>query len=148
KLDSVLVENRFQTFNASAFHQYKIFGQRAASSIMYNRFYNSNHDTGFVYHNAINFYLSQTFFFRQFSASVAASRMKNDRYELNVLDGGIQLHFTKPGTLGFGVKINSMQTFTKLGAYANGAIRIGKNDVIYLSYERNYLPGLSKDLTE
>jgi hypothetical protein len=41
-----------------------------------------------------------------------------------------------------------MQTFTKLGAYANGAIRIGKNDVIYLSYERNYLPGLSKDLTE
>ena len=146
-LGSQVVENKFQTLNASIFHQYKIKRVRVATSFVYNRFYNHNNDTGFVYYNATNMYLSQSFFFTAFTAGIATSYTRNSSYELKVLDGNVQLNLTRLETLGFGVKINNMNsTLTKPGEYLNANIRINKRDIIYISYEKGYLPGYSKGL--
>lgn len=148
KLDSQLVESRFQALNTSLFHQYKIWDIRSATTMIYNRFYNNSSDTGFIYYNAINFYLSQSFFFRHFTVSAAASHTSNNDFELNVLDGSIQLNLNKPGSVGLGVKINNMNTtINKVGGYVNAAIRVFKNDMLYLTYEHGYIPGYTKGLT-
>lgn len=148
RLDSQLVESRFQALNASLFHQYKVWDIRSASTLIYNRFYNSSSDTGFVYYNAINFFLSQSFFFRHFTVSAAASHTANSDFELTVLDGSIQFNLNKPGSLGLGVKINNMNNnVNKVGGYMNAAIHVGKNDMLYFTYERGYIPGYARGLT-
>jgi hypothetical protein len=148
RLDSQLVESRFQSLNTSLFHQYKVWDIRSATTMIYNRFYNTSSDTGFIYYNAVNFYLSQSFFFRHFTVSASASHTSNSDFELNVLDGSIQLNLNNPGSVGLGVKINNMNnTINKVGGYVNAALRVFKNDMLYLTYEHGYIPGFTKGLT-
>ena len=72
-----------------------------------NKFYNNNSDTGFIYYNATNTYLAQSFFFNSFTANVGASYTSNSNYSLQILDAGIQPNFPKFGTVGVGIKINN-----------------------------------------
>lgn len=146
-LDSQVVENRFQVLNASAYHIYKINNLRTASTVVLNKFYNTNSDTGFVYYNATNVFWAQQFFFKAFTAQVAVSWTQNSGYRLAVMDEGIQLNLAKLGSVGFGVKINSLNDeVIKTGGYVNASLRVYKQDVITLSYEQGYLPGFNKGL--
>ena len=148
KLDDQVVENRFQTLTASIFHNYRIRQLQTATTLLFNKFYNNNQDSGFIYYNATNVYWMQNFFFSKFTAGIAVSYTKNSSYTLNVLDENIQLNFTRLGSVGFGVKINSLNgDLIKVGGYANANIRIYRQDMLYLSYERGYLPGFHRGLT-
>ncbi len=146
-LDSVVIENRFQVLNASAYHIYKINNLRTATTVVLNKFYNNTSDTGFVYYNATNIFWAQQFFFKAFTTQVAVSYTSNSGYQLVVMDGGIQLNLTKLGSLGFGTKINVLNdNLIKTGGYMNANIRVYKQDFITLSYDRGYLPGFNKGL--
>lgn len=146
-LDSQVVENRFQSLNASGYYQFKIRDLPTATTIVFNQFYNTSADTGFVYYNAVNVYASQSFFFNRFTANVAVSHTANTSYALNVLDGGIQLNLQRIGTIGMGVKVNSFnRNVVKTGGYLNAGIKVGKADMIYASYEQGYLPGFKGGL--
>ncbi|HSC38950.1 MAG TPA: hypothetical protein VLD19_13805, partial [Chitinophagaceae bacterium] len=47
--------------------------------------------------------------------------------------------------IGFGVKINNFnKEAAKLGGYINANYRIGKKDMLYVSYEKGYLPGVKQ----
>jgi hypothetical protein len=147
KVDNQIIENRFQTFNTTLYHQYAVKQLRMATTVMWNRFYNDNTDTGFVYYNAVNSYLMQSFFFKAFTANIGASHTKNGSYTLQVLDGYIQPGLGRLGEVGVGIKINNMnQSEIKAGAYVNASIHIHKQDVLMLSYEHGYLPGISGTL--
>lgn len=147
KVDSLVVENRFQVLTSSAYHIYKIKQLRTATTLMLNKFYNNSSDTGYLYYNATNLYWAQQFFFKAFTAQVAMAYTSNAGYTLVTMDEGIQLNLNKLGTLGFGVKINSLnKDLIKAGAYINGNIRLYKQDFITLHYERGYLPGFNKSL--
>ncbi|MBO9566688.1 MAG: hypothetical protein J7621_28200 [Niastella sp.] len=146
-LDSLVIENRFQVLNASAYHLYKINNLRMASTVVLNKFYNSASDTGFVYYNATNVFWAQQFFFKAFTTQIAVSYSSNSGYQLVVMDGGIQLNLTKLGSLGFGTKINVLNdNIVKAGGYLNATIRVYRQDFITLSYDRGYLPGFNKGL--
>lgn len=147
KIDEVIVENRFQSLNTTLYHLYKVSGVRTASTVMYNKFYNSSSDTGFIYYNATNFYYTQHFFFKTFNTHIGASHTKNSGYSLTVLDGGIQPNIKDRGAIGIGVRVNSFNSqLVKVGGYVNANIRINKQDIIYLNYEHGYLPGYSQQL--
>ena len=149
KLDNQLFESRFQTLNASGNHMYKIHKSNAATSLIYNRFYNSSADSGFLYYNAVNVYGAQNFYFKLFSTGVGASYTKNNNYRLLVMDENVNWNFPKWGTVGFGVKVNKYgDDEIKLGAYANANIRIGKADMLSFSMEHGYLPGLNGGLVK
>lgn len=146
-LDSVVIENRFQVLNANAYHIYKIGNMRTASTVVLNKFYNNNSDTGFVYYNATNVFWAQQFFFKAFTTQVAASYTSNSGYQLVVMDGGLQLNLAKLGSLGFGTKINVLNdNIIKTGGYLNANWRVYRQDFITLSYEHGYLPGFNKKL--
>jgi hypothetical protein len=146
-VDNQVIENRFQSLVATLYHLYKIRGIQTATTIMYNRFYNSSADTGFLYYNASNVYWVQSLFFKKFSANIGASFTKNPAYTLNVLDASVQPQISKIGTIGVGVKINSLNyTITKVGGYVNAGIRLFKQDMLYVNYDHGYLPGWNKEL--
>jgi len=142
KVDDQVIENRFQTFNATAFHMYPVRQLKMATTIMFNKYYNNQTDTGFLYYNATNSYFTQTFYFRSFTANAGISYTKNSNYTLQVLDGSVQPNIPNFGTIGFGIKINNLNNDElKAGGYVSANIRLFKNDLLFLSYEHGYLPG-------
>lgn len=146
-MDSQVIENRFQVLNASAYHIYKINNLRTASTVVLNKFYNSSSDSGFVYFNATNVFWAQQFFFKAFTTQVAVSYTRNPGYRMLVMENGVQLNLTRLGSVGFGVKINSLNDdIIKTGGYVNTNLRVYKQDFITLSYEQGYLPGFNKGL--
>lgn len=147
KIDDQVIENRFQTFNATVYHFYKVKELKLATTLMLNKFYNNNSDSGFIYYNATNSYLTQSFFFNSFTANVGASYTRNPNYTLQILDAGIQPNIPKFGTVGAGIKINNYNhSIIKVGGYVNANIRIYKQDMLSLSYEHGYLPGNARGL--
>jgi hypothetical protein len=148
-LDSQVIENRFQSLNASAYHFYKAGALRMASTLVLNKFYNNNRDTGFLYYNATNVFATQQFFFNAFTAQVGCSYTSNGSYQLVVMDEGVQWNLRKAGSAGFGVKINSLnREIVKTGAYINASLRVYKQDYITLSYEHGYMQGFNKGLVQ
>jgi hypothetical protein len=142
KIDNLVLENRFQTLNATLYHSYKVKQLRMATTAMLNKFYNNQSDTGFLYYGATNTYLAQHFFFSSFAAAIGASYTKNANYSLQVLDGNVQPTISKLGTVTLGIKINNLNSSEiKAGAYMNLNIRILKADQLSLYYEHGYLPG-------
>jgi len=142
KVDEQVIENRFQTLNATAFHLYQVRQLKMATTVMFNKFYNNQSDTGFLYYNATNSYFTQTFYFNSFTANAGISYIKNSNYTLQIMDGGIQPNIPKFGTVGIGIKINNLNnTVIKAGGYASANIRILKHDMLFITYEHGYLPG-------
>ncbi len=142
RLNDQLIESRFQTLNLNIYHTYKLAQMPLASTVIYNKFFNRNSDPGFLYYDATSIFFSQSLFFRLFTAGLSVSHTGNGTYQLNVMDESIQVNIGKRGTLGGGAKINNLKNAgTKMGGYLNASIRIGRQDVLYLSYEKSFLPG-------
>jgi len=137
-----LEESRFQTFNGGISHFYK-FGQRqAATNIVYTKFFNSSVDTGFIYYNSANLYMSQSIFFRDFTATVALSHSESTGYRYDVLEGNVDVPVTKSASLGMGAKLNHLnQSLTGVGGFARANVVISPRDKLYVQAEKGYLPG-------
>lgn len=147
KIDNQIIENRFQTLNASLSHTYKIGFMRTTSTVVFNRFYNTAVDTGFAYFNAANFILSQNFYFPRFSAGLSIMNTSNSTYKLNVLDGNIQFPMANGISLASGVKLNNLNnSIVKMGYYGSAQVRLFKTNFLLASYEKGYLTGTGKNL--
>lgn len=145
KVGQQLLESRFQMLTGSLSHIYKLGTQRASTMLVVNRFYNTGSDSGFVYFNATNIYCSQQFMFRSFSAGMGLSHSSNGQYNLNVLDGSLNLYAWKKAAIGFGVKVNQFdKERPQLGRYINANMPVGRKSTLYVSYEKGYLPGLKQ----
>jgi hypothetical protein len=143
-IDSLVYENRYQVFNATVNHQYKIGTAPATSAFMYNRFYNDVQDTGFFYYNANNFFFNQSIQFSLYTANLSIAHTENGRYTLNTWDAGFFFKVLKQSAVGFGVKINQLNIDpdAKVGFYGNTRIAIPKVGDLNIWLEKNYLPDL------
>ena len=137
-----LVQNQFQTLNASITHFYKIGQQQVATNLVYARFFNSSLDTGFIYYNSTNFFLTHTLFFKRVTAGITVSHSVNVNYRYDVMDESFSFQVLKGGSLGGGIKINDLnQKDIELGQYINAHIRMGKKDILNIQIDNGYLPG-------
>jgi len=142
---SQLEESRFQTLNASVNHFYKIGLRQASTSMVYTRFFNSSADSGFIYYNADNIYLTQTIFFRDFTATMAFSHSSSSGYVYNVLESNINFQLLKKASLGVGGKLNALDHVeTKPGGFVSGNFLVGGRDQLSFRIEKGYLPGNGK----
>ena len=142
-----VVESRFQTLTGTAFHTYKLGWLKTSSTVMLNKFFNNQSDTGYLYYNATNIYWTQQFFFSKFTANMGVNYSKNGNYRLFVLEEGFQFPAGKRVNFGFGAKINNLnKEELKVGGYLNSTIRVFKQDNIYLNFERGFLPGFNQGL--
>ncbi|MBX3255775.1 MAG: hypothetical protein KF862_16695 [Chitinophagaceae bacterium] len=142
-----VAENRYQSLNIHMAHAYTIGLMTANGSVMYNRFYNSGSDTGFVYYNAGHFYTAHQFMFRMFTANIGYARTANNRYSLDVMEGGLAVTWLKKVVAGFGAKINQYNRVeVKTGGYCNLRCNWPAVGDLSLWYENGYLPGSSGSL--
>jgi hypothetical protein len=141
-IDSQFVENQFYSFNAGLTHSYKIGERRASSVLVYNRFYNNESDTSYLYYNASNIFFNQTILFNLYTMNMSLAHSKSTSFELNILDAGFQFKFSKIGSLGFGVKINDFdRTISETGAYGTIQLNLKKLGVINMVYDNGFIPG-------
>jgi hypothetical protein len=137
-----VVQNQFQTLNASITHFYKIGQQQVATNLVFTRFFNSSLDTGFIYYNSTNFFLTHTLFFKRVTAGITISHSVNANYRYDVMDESFSFQVSRVGSLGGGIKINDLnQKQIALGQYANAHIRVGKKDILNIQIDNGYLPG-------
>jgi hypothetical protein len=146
--DERITESQFQTFTSTLLHTYKLGKLNTISTLMFNKFFNNQKDSGYIYFNSTNIYWTQQFMFTRFTANLGASFSKNGTYQLTVLEEGVQIPAGKLfSTVGLGVKVNALNSEeVKVGTCINTNIRIFKQDNISLSYERGFLPGFNQGL--
>ena len=145
--DGQVMESRFQTLTAGVNHFYPIGRLQAATAVVYNRFYNSSNDTGFIYYNATNFYITQHFMFGRVGVFVSVSQSRGSQYQLNVMEENIRFQLNKWLTTAIGAKVNNLNgTETKLGSYLNTNLIITRKDVVSINYERGFLPANNQRL--
>lgn len=141
-VDSQLVENIFYSLNASASHNYKIGIRRATTSIIYNRFYNDQLDTSFLYYKAENIFFTQSIAFSGFMMNLSISHCSNSRFNLTVFDAGVLFNIVKTGTVGFGVKVNEFsRQEAKTGLYGSVQLNAKKIGVFSMQYNNGFIPG-------
>ncbi len=146
-IGGLIVENRFNSLNATTYHHYKISDSKATTTLVYTKFYNTSADSGFIYFNASNIFMNQVFYMRGFNTAINITHSTNKNYELNVLDENIQVPIKKLGSILFGVKINNLnRLYTKTGVYGNLQFLILKNSTINFQYEDGYIPGANGTL--
>jgi hypothetical protein len=140
-------ESRYQAFNINVNHLYKLGTTNASTTIMYNRFYNDSRDSGFVYYNAHNLYLNQSILFAKYSANVSISHMQNPQYLLDVMEAGLIKSFNKKTSIGFGVKLDHLNSEeNKLGYYIRAKTNISRIGVLNVWGEKGYLAGRGNKL--
>jgi len=146
-VENYITENRFQTLNINAYHYYSVGSVKAASTVMFNKFYNHLSDTSFIYFNAASVYFGQNIFLGSVTAGLAVSDTRNSEYQSQVFDESMQMPLSGSSSLLLGVKINNFNSSeVRVGTYCTTSLRIFKNDILYFSYERGFLPGYGKQL--
>jgi hypothetical protein len=146
-LDSLTLENRFQSLFINASHQYRISGIQSATMVLWSKFINGVRDSTFLYSNATNILFSQQFIFPALNIGFGISQIRNQGYSLLVLDESMHFPFGKMGTVGGGVKINNFNNAQiKVGFSVNTGLRFKNNDMLYINYESGYLPGFKGSL--
>jgi hypothetical protein len=137
-----VVENRFQTLTASLNHFYRIGNRQAFTSFIFNRFYNTGADSGFIYFNASNMYLSQTVAFKLFTAGIGVSDSRSTQYHLTSGEITLQVPFLKKAVAGLSLKVNHLNGYeTKTGGKCRFDFNITHRDRIGVDYEKAWLPG-------
>jgi hypothetical protein len=146
-INTQVYESRYQAFNINVNHLYKLGTTNASTTIMYNRFYNDSRDSGFVYYNAHNLYLNQSILFAKYSANVSISHMQNPQYLLDVMEAGLIKSFNKKTSIGFGVKLDHLNSEeNKLGYYIRAKTNISRIGVLNVWGEKGYLAGRGNKL--
>jgi hypothetical protein len=148
KLDNRLLESRFQTLSLNMNHVYRFGTSQAATAIAFSRFYNTQADSSYAYFNAVNIVAGQSFFFKSFNATLSLIQTRNSDYRLNVLDGNIQVPVGR-ASVGAGAKINTLNKLDlKVGYYGNVQLKLRKEDIFFLSFEKSYLNGQKNNLVD
>jgi hypothetical protein len=146
-IDGAVYENRFNSFNTTLYHHYRVGDMKAATTMVFTKFYNNAADTGFLYFNAANVFVNQLLHFSRFTASVNITHSTNKNYELNVLDESIQVPVKRIGSILGGVKINHLnRQRSMVGLYGNIQFSFLRNTVVSIVYDDGFIPGINGKL--
>jgi len=141
KIDDKLSENRFHTLNIIGWHQYKLGIQKMATTVGYNRFYNTAADTGFIYFNAVNFFTQNNIFFSRFNASIGGSYSRNSGFQLMVMEESFQFMLQKKISFTCGLKIsNYQQAVTKIGTWFRTSFQFMKTGWLQAQFYDGFIP--------
>jgi hypothetical protein len=139
---SQFVENQFYSFNGGITHNYRIGERKANSVFIYNRFFNNEIDTSYLYYNATNIFFNQSIEFSLYTMNFSVSRSTSTSFELNVLDGGIRFQLLKSLNIGCGVKVSDFdRKISATGGYGSLQLNIKKLGVINMNYDNGFVPG-------
>lgn len=140
-INNQIYESRYQAFTVNANQSYKIGLVKGLTTVMYNRFFNSSSDSGFIFYNAKNIYINQNIVFAKFSAIAGISHTQNPQYIFDIMQAGLSKSVKGVGTVSAGIKLDHLNTSeNEIGYYVSAASSIGKWGFSVWG-ERSYIPG-------
>jgi hypothetical protein len=144
-IDSQLVENNFQSINATLSHSFLIGSRRANTVFTYNKFYNTEADTSLLYYNALNIMGHITVSFDHFDLEAGGNHSVNTNYQLEMLEGGMRLKLFKSFQGYFGFKVNNFnQSAAEVGAAASIQFNSKRLGAFNLFYDNGFIPTNNK----
>ncbi|MBI3884020.1 MAG: hypothetical protein HY305_07405, partial [Sphingobacteriales bacterium] len=144
---NVLMESRYNTLNAILSHSYQYRHIGMNTNAMYTRFYNSSSDSSFLYFDATNYTVTQSFFLSSFMLQTNIGMSSQQDLHLFTLEEVVTYQFKKIITLTGGLKWNKVNNTKDLFGTTVGMNIILKNiGTIQLNYNKTYLPSQAKTL--
>lgn len=146
--DGQFQENLFYTLTANVSQAYKTNGISMLTMLMYTQFYNKVTDTGFVYYNTKNLFLSHSVFLGRLTLQSQFSAAMSVAYNLYVLDQKADYRLTSWLTLGAGVKYNEQTVYNirQWGYSGNAAFLVPKIGEIRFTADKGFIPGNNRQL--
>lgn len=143
-------ESRYFTLMGNASYAYRFHAMVLTSYLLYSRFYNASADSGFVYYNAENWYLSEQLMAGPLTVSLGGSVSKTPEYTLYTLESSAEFAICRWISIGAGLKRIKQTVFNSLrwGYNGNLTLHIPKVGDIQCLLDKGYLPGMNKTLME
>jgi hypothetical protein len=145
--NNVLVENQYNTLNAITSYSYQVKNIGMNTNAVYTKFYNSSSDTGFIYFNASNYTINQSFFITPFVLQAGVSMISQKDLRLLTIEPLVSYQYKNSVTLSGSFKwnrLNSKEIF--FGGTAGLNVYLKKLGTIQLNYDKTYVPGINNIL--
>lgn len=145
--NQTIVENQYNTLNAIVSHSYHFRKVGMSTNAVLIRFYNHSTDTGFIYNNAKSLTISQHFFVGRLMAQSSIGFTRQQDIDINSVEQSLSYQLKSFLAINGGLKrirMNNTQTF--IGESAGVSLSFKKLGMIQMMYEKNYLPGINKNL--
>jgi hypothetical protein len=145
--NNVLVENQYNTFNAISSYSYQVKNIGMNTNAVYTKFYNNSSDTGFIYFNASNYTVNQSFFLTPFVLQAGVSMISQKDLRLLTIEPLVSYQYKNSVTLSGSFKwnrLNGKEDF--FGGTAGLNVYLKKLGTIQLNYDKTYVPGINNIL--
>jgi hypothetical protein len=145
--NNVLTENQYNTLNAITSYSYQIKNIGMNTNAVYTKFYNNSSDTGFIYFNASNYTVNQSFFLTPFVLQAGVSMIRQKDLRLLTIEPLVSYQYKNSVTLSGSFKwnrLNGKEDF--FGGIAGLNVYLKKLGTIQLNYDKTYVPGINNIL--
>jgi hypothetical protein len=145
--NNVLVENQYNTLNAISSYSYQVKNMGMNTNAVYTKFYNNSSDTGFIYFNASNYTVNQSFFITPFVLQAGVSMVNQKDLRLLTIEPLVSYQYKNSITLSGSFKwnrLNGAENF--FGGTAGLNVYLKKLGTIQLNYDKTYVPGINNIL--
>jgi hypothetical protein len=140
-VDSQLMQNNFQSINATLQHSFLLGSKRTSFVFVYNKFFNTEADTSLLYYNALNIMAHATTSLDYFDLEAGITHSANTNYQLDILEGGIRLKVPKYMQAYIGFKVNNFnRTDASVGGAASIQFTVKKLGDFNLFYDNSFIP--------
>jgi hypothetical protein len=145
--NNVLIENQYNTLNAISSYSYQVKKIGINTNAVYTKFYNNSSDTGFIYFNASNYTVNQSFFITPFVVQGSVSVIDQKDLHLLTIEPLVSYQYKNSVTLSGSFKWNRLNgTEDFFGGTAGLTMYLKKLGTIQLNYDKTYVPGINNIL--
>jgi hypothetical protein len=140
-------ESAYYILNGTATYNYRYKNIGMNSSIIYNKYTNQATDSGFVAYKGVNYYASQTAFFRKLQLQAGGSYTKQPELEYHTLESSADYALNNWLKIGAGLKYNDISGGDNYwGERAQLSADCKQFGNIQFQYEKSYLPTIYQSL--
>jgi hypothetical protein len=145
--NNVLIENQYNTLNAISSYSYQVKNIGMNTNAVYTKFYNTSSDTGFIYFNASNYTVNQSFFLTPFMVQAGVSMISQRELRLLTIEPLVSYQYKNSVTLSGSfkwIRLNGKDNF--FGGTAGLNVYFKKLGTLQLNYDKTYVPGINNIL--
>lgn len=142
-----IIENQYNTLNATVFHNYKVLGTNMNSGFLYTQFFNKSIDTGFIYYNTSSYSITHTAFWKNLSLQGQVSCINQEDLKLLTIEPSVNYFYRNKISCNASLKWSRRDRIENLfGGSVGVGFNIKKIGLIQVEYDKSWLPGFNREL--
>jgi hypothetical protein len=140
-------ENAYYILNGTIVYQYALFGSKALSSAVYNKYTSRGTDSGFARYNGISYLLSQSLIFHALQLQGSYQLSDQETFRYYTINASADLKLSRWLRIGAGLMYNETKIKQSYwGGRGQFILDIKRIGSIQLQYEKSFLPTVYNNL--